>query len=75
MSERAPDIRIATVTDPHWEVVVFTTADGGMEAIITSPDSPRKPTHLMIGPPPAGKRIVTTRLPDGSVEITYRDVV
>lgn len=73
VKELTPDIRIATIADPHWEVVVFLLPTGGAEAIITSPDSPKKPVHLTIDPPPKGKRIVTVRASDGTVEIIYRD--
>jgi hypothetical protein len=73
MSEHKPAIRIVTVADPHWEVVVFTKPDGGAEAVITSPDSPKKPVHITIDPAPEGMRLVTMRHPDGTVEVFYRD--
>ncbi len=66
------DIRIATIADPTFEVVVFTLPSGGAEAVITSPDSPKKPITIPIAPAPKGSRIVTTRNTDGTVEITYR---
>jgi hypothetical protein len=69
-----PDIRIATISDPTFTVVVFMSPTGGAEAVITSPDSPRKPVTVTIDPPPKGTRIVTTRHPDGTVDIVYRKV-
>jgi hypothetical protein len=72
MTDTKPDIRIATINDPNWTVVVFQGANGGADAIITSPDSPKKPMCLSIDPPPPGTRIVTTRYPDGTVELVYR---
>jgi hypothetical protein len=71
---RPAAIRIATISDPTFEVVVFSLPTGGAEAVITAPDSPRKPVNIVIDPPPKGKRIVTTRYPDGTVEITYKEV-
>jgi hypothetical protein len=74
MSDKSPDVRIATIADPTFQVVVFSSPTGGAEAIITSPDSPRKPVSITIDAPPKGHRIVTTRHPDGTVEIVYRKV-
>jgi hypothetical protein len=68
------DIRIATIADPSFKVVVFASPTGGAEAVITHQDSPRKPVCITIDPPPKGKRIVTTRYSDGTVEIAYRSV-
>lgn len=70
MSEE-PNIRIATVSDPSWSVVVFMQADGGADIVITSPDSPRKPTNIVTGPPPAGKAIIVIRHSDGTVDVVY----
>ena len=67
------EVRVATITDPTWEIVVFMLPTGGAQAIVTSPDSPRKPTTIEIDPPPKGKRIVTTRYRNGIVEIMYKD--
>jgi len=67
------DTRIATVADPHCTVVVFMQATGGAEVIVTSPDAPRKPTTVIVNPPPKGRRIATVRYPDGCVEVVYRD--
>jgi ABC-type nitrate/sulfonate/bicarbonate transport system substrate-binding protein len=67
------DVRIATVADSSWEVVVFMLPTGGAQAVITSPDSPRKPTTITIDPPPKGKQIAVVRDPSGTVEIVYRD--
>lgn len=69
------DTPILTVTDSSFEVVVFTDkAGGGATAVITTPDSPRKPTTHKIDPPPKGRQIVVIRDKFGTVQIVYRDV-
>lgn len=68
------DIRIATISDSRWMVVVFMQPNGGATAVITAPDSPRKPTTIIIDPPPKGRHIVTTRYADGTVDIVYRSM-
>jgi len=69
-----PDIRIATIGDSAHEVVLFMERDGSAQAVITSPDAPRRPTIIEINAAPEGSRIVMTRFSDGRVEITYRKV-
>lgn len=68
------DIRIASIGSPDHEVVLFMAKDGSAEAVITSPEWPKRPTTIVINAPPEGSRIVMTRYSDGRVEITYRKV-
>lgn len=66
---------LVTVTDPAFEVVVFHMPTGGAEVVITSPIAPRKPTRILLDPPPKGRRIATICNPETrTVNVVYKDV-
>lgn len=69
--DERPAVRIITITNPGYDVVLFFDRDGGAEAVISGPDV-SLPTKVRIAPPESGRRIVVERNGD-LLSVSYKD--
>lgn len=66
-----PAVRVITITEPGYEVVLFFNEEGGAQAMIKRPGD-KLPIGMRIAPPEPGRRIVVERV-GNTFEILYKD--
>ncbi len=69
---KRPAVRVITITEPGYEVVLFFNDEGGAQAMIKRPGD-KLPIGMRIAPPEPGRRIAIERIGD-TFEVLYRDV-